>query len=66
MEKKFGSICFAHIRDLAVVKNQKIISNIIHSQEIHSEYGGVVPEIASREHQKNIVFVVDKALDKAD
>jgi len=50
----------------SIVKDQKIISNIVHSQEIHSDYGGVVPEIASREHQKYIVFVVDKALEKAE
>ncbi len=50
----------------SIVKNREMISNIVHSQEIHSEYGGVVPEIASREHQKNIVFVVDRALEKAN
>ena len=50
----------------SIVKDYKIISNIIHSQEIHSEYGGVVPEIASREHQKNIVYVVNKAIEKAE
>ena len=50
----------------SIIKDRKIISNIVHSQEIHSEYGGVVPEIASREHQKNIIFVVDRALEKAD
>ena len=50
----------------SIVKDYKIVSNIIHSQEIHSEYGGVVPEIASREHQKNIVYVVNKAIEKAE
>lgn len=43
----------------------KILSNVISSQKIHSEHGGVVPELASRDHQKNIVFVVNQALKKA-
>lgn len=49
----------------AVLCNQKVLSNVIASQKIHFEYGGVVPELASREHQKNIVPVVDQALKKA-
>ena len=49
----------------SIVKENKIISNVIYSQEIHSKFGGVVPEIASREHQKNITFVVDKAIKEA-
>ena len=49
----------------SVVKNGEILSNIIFSQEIHKEYGGVVPELASREHQKNIVYVVNKSIQKA-
>lgn len=43
----------------------KILSNVISSQKIHSEHGGVVPELASRDHQKNIVFVVSQALEQA-
>ena len=50
----------------SIVKENKILSNIIYSQEIHSRYGGVVPEVASREHQKNITFVVDQAIKKAN
>ena len=50
----------------SIVNNQKIISNIVFSQEIHINFGGVVPEIASREHQKNIISVVDKAIEKAN
>ena len=46
----------------AVVKEGKIHSNIIANQEIHKSYGGVVPELASRAHQQNIVPVVNKAL----
>ncbi len=42
-----------------------ILSNIIASQEIHSRYGGVVPELASRAHLQNIYPVVDQALNKA-
>ncbi|MGS2726195.1 tRNA (adenosine(37)-N6)-threonylcarbamoyltransferase complex transferase subunit TsaD [Psychroserpens sp. BH13MA-6] len=49
----------------AVMCNGKILSNIIASQKIHEEYGGVVPELASRAHQQNIVPVVDQALKKA-
>ncbi len=49
----------------AVLKNNKVLSNIVARQEIHEEYGGVVPELASRAHQQNIVPVVDIALKKA-
>jgi len=50
----------------AVMHNGKVLSNIVASQKIHEEYGGVVPELASRAHQQNIVPVVDQALKKAD
>ena len=43
-----------------------MLSNIVYSQEIHTQYGGVVPELASREHQKNITYVVNRALQKSD
>ncbi len=49
----------------AVLKDGKIISNIVANQKIHKEYGGVVPELASRAHQQNIVPVVDLAIKKA-
>ena len=49
----------------AVLSNHTVLSNIIASQKIHEEYGGVVPELASRAHQLNIVPVVDQALQKA-
>ena len=49
----------------SVCINGKIISNIIASQEIHAQYGGVVPELASRAHMQNIAPVVDEALQKA-
>ncbi len=49
----------------AVLKDGKIISNVVANQKIHEEYGGVVPELASRAHQQNIVPVVDLALKKA-
>lgn len=49
----------------AVLKNNQILSNVIANQPIHEEYGGVVPELASRAHQQNIVPVVDIALKKA-
>lgn len=50
----------------AVMHNGKILSNIVASQKIHEEYGGVVPELASRAHQQNIVPVVAQALKKAN
>ncbi len=50
----------------AICINGKIRSNIIATQSIHKSYGGVVPELASRSHQKNIVPVVNEALTKAD
>jgi N6-L-threonylcarbamoyladenine synthase len=49
----------------AVLKNELILSNVTANQKIHEQYGGVVPELASRDHQKNIVPVVDAALKKA-
>jgi N6-L-threonylcarbamoyladenine synthase len=49
----------------AVLLNNSVLSNIIAGQAIHSQYGGVVPELASRDHQKNIVPVVDQALKMA-
>ncbi len=49
----------------AVIKDGKIISNIVANQKIHEEYGGVVPELASRAHQQNIVPVVEMAIKKA-
>lgn len=50
----------------AVIHNGRILSNVIATQKIHEEYGGVVPELASRAHQQNIVPVVHQALVKAN
>ncbi|MDO6518308.1 tRNA (adenosine(37)-N6)-threonylcarbamoyltransferase complex transferase subunit TsaD [Zobellia uliginosa] len=50
----------------AVLSNKKVLSNITATQKIHEEYGGVVPELASRAHQQNIVPVVHQALNKAN
>lgn len=50
----------------AVISNNEILSNVIASQEVHKFYGGVVPELASRAHQKNIIPVVYKALHDAN
>ena len=50
----------------AVILDSVILSNVISNQKIHEEYGGVVPELASREHQKNIVPTVSAALKKAN
>lgn len=49
----------------AVLKNGVLLSNVTASQAIHKAYGGVVPELASRAHQQNIVPVVDQALKQA-
>ncbi|MBP7506864.1 MAG: tRNA (adenosine(37)-N6)-threonylcarbamoyltransferase complex transferase subunit TsaD [Prolixibacteraceae bacterium] len=50
----------------AVIENGVIKSNIIAGQKVHEAYGGVVPELASRAHQQNIVPVVDQAIKQAD
>ena len=49
----------------AVLKDRRILSNVIANQDIHKSYGGVVPELASRAHQQNIIPVVEVALQKA-
>ncbi len=49
----------------AVIADGLLLSNVIASQGVHEEYGGVVPELASRAHQQNIVPVVDAALRRA-
>nr|WP_298658961.1 tRNA (adenosine(37)-N6)-threonylcarbamoyltransferase complex transferase subunit TsaD [uncultured Flavobacterium sp.] len=49
----------------AVLCNDKVLTNIVARQSVHEAYGGVVPELASRAHQQNIVPVVDVALTKA-
>lgn len=49
----------------AVLRNDSVLSNLIAGQTVHELYGGVVPELASRAHQKNIIPVVDTALKKA-
>ncbi|MDO5980294.1 tRNA (adenosine(37)-N6)-threonylcarbamoyltransferase complex transferase subunit TsaD [Flavivirga spongiicola] len=49
----------------SIIHNGKILSNVVASQKIHEEFGGVVPELASRAHQQNIVPVVHQALKKA-
>ncbi|MEL6413282.1 MAG: tRNA (adenosine(37)-N6)-threonylcarbamoyltransferase complex transferase subunit TsaD, partial [Bacteroidota bacterium] len=50
----------------AVVRQGKIVSNVVASQAVHASYGGVVPELASRAHQQHIIPVVDQALKQAD
>ena len=50
----------------AVLQESKVLSSIISSQEIHSKFGGVVPELASREHVRLITPIVKKALQEAD
>jgi len=50
----------------AILQNDRVLSNIVANQLIHNQYGGVVPELASRAHQQNIVPVIDAALRKAN
>jgi N6-L-threonylcarbamoyladenine synthase len=50
----------------AVMQNDKVLSNVVANQVIHTQYGGVVPELASRAHQLNIVPVIEAALKKAN
>ncbi len=49
----------------AVIRDEVVLSNVVANQAVHSEYGGVVPELASRTHQQNIIPVVDKAIKDA-
>jgi N6-L-threonylcarbamoyladenine synthase len=51
---------------VAISCNDKILANITANQKIHEQYGGVVPELASRDHQRNIIPVIDAALKKAN
>ena len=51
---------------VAILENNEVLSNVVASQKIHEEFGGVVPELASRAHQKNIIPTVDKALKNAN
>ena len=46
----------------AVIKDDFLLSNVLASQDVHKNYGGVIPELASRAHQLNIVPVVSEAI----
>ena len=50
----------------AVLMDNTVLSNIIANQQVHKDFGGVVPELASRAHQQNIIPVIDKALKNAN
>ena len=50
----------------AIIENNKILANVIANQKMHENFGGVVPELASRAHQQNIIPVVDTALKNAN
>lgn len=50
----------------AVIRDQVLLSNIIANQDVHQKYGGVIPELASRAHQQNIIPVVSRALEVAN
>ena len=49
----------------SIISDGKLISNIIYTQQIHSKYGGVVPELASQEHLNEIISVINESLDQA-
>ena len=49
----------------AIIRNNVVLSNIIANQRVHKDYGGVVPELASRAHQQNIIPVIDQAISQA-
>lgn len=49
----------------AILKDGLVLSNVIASQKVHEAYGGVVPELASRAHQQNIIPVVSEAIKRA-
>ena len=66
---KFNILAFESSCDetsVAVLQNDKVISNVILSQEYHTTFGGVVPEIASREHLRKIVEMTEASLKKAN
>jgi len=50
----------------AICNDGSILSSIVSSQQIHKDFGGVVPEVASREHERLLNFSVEKALDDAE
>src|SRR3989339_408062 len=49
----------------SVIKNGYLLSNVVAGQKVHEEYGGVVPELASRAHQQNIIPVVETAIKRS-
>ncbi len=51
---------------VAIIKDAKILANVVSSQKDHKNYGGVIPELASRKHLENIVYVYESAIRQAD
>ena len=51
---------------VSICKGGKILSNIVSSQQIHNDYGGVVPEVAAREHDRLLNHLIIKSLDEAN
>ena len=51
---------------VSICKNGKILSNIVSSQQVHSNYGGVVPEVASREHDRLLNYLVIESIKEAN
>jgi len=71
VRKRFMSIYILGIESscddtsAAVLRDREILSNLVANQDVHRAFGGVVPELASRAHQQNIIPVVEQALDRA-
>ena len=49
----------------AVLKNDRVLSNIIANQEVHAKYGGVVPELASRDHVRKMIPLINQLLEQS-
>ncbi len=71
MEKKNNNIIILGVESscddtsAAIIRDGYLLSNVISSQAVHSAYGGVVPELASRAHQQNIIPTIDQAIKRA-
>ena len=50
----------------SIIKNNKVLSNVVKTQKIHQSFGGVVPDLASKDHEKKITIIVNEALNKAN
>ena len=68
MQKKLTVLAFESSCDdtgVAVIRGNEVLSNVIANQEVHAQFGGVVPEMASRAHMQHIVPALDAAMTEA-